>query len=137
MTRRALAKWKFIMLRRFYGAKKSSGEGGLLMSVRRALSGLFHRDDHATKLETVARNALISGIETIRTAFGPRYMGKAAEREMFATWDDIYRHIQEQKLASGVTARASVDAADLHRANVIYVLAKEHATRRTVAVVPS
>ena len=135
MTRFALAKWKFILLRRFYGAKKSNGEAGLLVSTRRALSGLFHSDDHATKLETVARNALTSGIETIKAAFGPRYVSKASEREMFATWDNIYRHVYDQKLASGVAARASMDPAELHRDNVIHMLAKEHATRRTVAVV--
>jgi len=135
MTRFGLAKWKFIMLRRFYGARKSDGEGGLLVSIFRALSGLFHGGDHATKLETVARNALASGIGTIKAAFGSRYISKAAEREMFATWDDLYRHVYEHKLASGVAARASVDAAELHRTNVIHVLAKEHATPRTVAAV--
>ena len=135
MTPFALAKWKFIMFRRFYGGKKSNGQAGLLASVRRALSGLFHSGDHATKLETVARNALTSGIETIKAAFGPRYIGKAAEREMFATWDNIYRQVYEQKIASRATARASMDPAELHRGNVIHVLAKEHSTRRTVAVV--
>jgi radical SAM superfamily enzyme YgiQ (UPF0313 family) len=135
MTRFALAKWKFIMFRRFYGAKKSNGEAGLLASVRRALSGLFHGGDHATKLETVARNALTNAIETIKAAFGPRYISRAAEREMFATWDNIYRQVYGQKLASGAVARASIDSAELHRGNVIHVLAKEHSTRRTVAVV--
>ena len=60
LSRRDLAYWKFKMYRRFYGAKKRNGEDGLFASIRRAVSGLFHSDDHATKLETVVRNAMTS-----------------------------------------------------------------------------
>ena len=41
LSRSDLAIWKFKMFRRFYGARKRDGEGGLLVSIRRALRGLF------------------------------------------------------------------------------------------------
>ena len=132
LSRIDLAIWKFKMFRRFYGARKRDGEGGLLVAIRRALRGLFHSEDHASKLETVARNAMISGLETIRASFSPRYMKKSDERAMFASWDPIYRRIREQKLACGASPRAPADTTELHRANVIAVLAKEHGTARTI-----
>jgi anaerobic magnesium-protoporphyrin IX monomethyl ester cyclase len=131
-----LAIWKYRMFRRFYGARKRDGEGGLLVAIRRALRGLFHKDDHASKLETVARNAMISGLETIRASFSPRYMKKSEERAMFASWDPIYRRIREQKLACGAVTRAPADTTELYRANVIAALAKEHGTARTIVPVP-
>jgi len=132
-----LAAWKYKMFRRFYGARKRDGDGGLLVSIRRALRGLFHQDDHASKLETVARNAMISGLETIMATFSPRYMKRSEERAMFASWEPIYRRIRDQKLACGAAPRAPADTTELHRANVISVLAKEHATVRTIAAVPA
>jgi len=133
LSRIDLAIWKFKMFRRFYGARKRDGEGGLLVAIRRALRGLFHSEDHASKLETVARNAMISGLETIRASFSPRYMKKSEERAMFASWDPIYRRIRKQKLACGASTLAPADTTELHRANVIAVLAKEHGTVRTIA----
>jgi hypothetical protein len=132
LSRTDLAIWKFKMFRRFYGARKRDGEGGLVAAIRRALRGLFRSDDHASKLETVARNALTSGLETIRVRFSPRYMTRADERAMFASWDAIYRQIREQKLACDAATRAPADTTELHRANVIPVLAREHATARTI-----
>jgi len=132
LSRLDLVFWKFKMFRRFYGAKKRNGEDGLLSSLRRAASGLFHSDDHATKLETVVRNAMTSGIETILATFSPRYLNKTDERAMLASWDSIYRGVREQKLASGVATRAAVDSTDLHRTNVIFALTREHATIHTI-----
>jgi radical SAM superfamily enzyme YgiQ (UPF0313 family) len=136
LSRIDLAVWKYKMFRRFYGAKKRDGAGGLLVAIRRALRGLFHKDDHASKLETVARNAMISGLETLRAGFSPRYMKRSDERAMFASWDPIYRRVREQKLACGASTRAPADTTELHRANVIAVLAKEHETVRTITPVP-
>jgi len=132
LSRRDLTFWKIRMYRRFYSARKRNGEAGLLVSIRRALRGMFSSDDHATKLETVARNAAKSGLETVMAAFGRRYMKKADERAMFAGWDQIYRQVREQKLLSGAAMLAPVDTTELHRANVIPKLAKDHATARTI-----
>jgi anaerobic magnesium-protoporphyrin IX monomethyl ester cyclase len=137
LSRRALVTWKFRMYRRFYGAKKRNGEDGLLASIRRAVSGLFHGGDHATKLETVVRNAMTSLIETIMATFSPRYMPRAEERAMFASWDAIYRRVREQKIATGAAKRAPADTSELHRGNVIPALTKEHGTVRTIAAAPA
>jgi len=133
MSRIDLAIWKVRMFRRFYGAKKRDGEGSLLVSIGRALRGIFRSEDHATKLETVARNAATSALETMLAYFSPRYMPRADERAMFASWDPIYRRVREQKLACGAAALAPADTTELHRVNVISSLAKEHATVRTIA----
>jgi radical SAM superfamily enzyme YgiQ (UPF0313 family) len=136
LSRIDLAIWKVRMFRRFYSARKRDGEGSLLVSIARAVRGIFRKEDHATKLETVARNAFMSGVETILACFSPRYMKKSEERAMFASWDPIYRRIREQKLACGAITRAPADTTELHRANVIAALAKEHSTARTIAPAP-
>jgi radical SAM superfamily enzyme YgiQ (UPF0313 family) len=136
LSRWDLASWKFRMFKRFYGAKKA-GQDGLVGSIRRAASGLFNSDDHATKLQTVVRNAMTSGIETILANFSPRYLNKADERAMFGSWDAIYRGVREQKLASGAATRAAADTTELHRANVIFALTKEHAATHTIAAAPA
>ena len=135
LSRLDLAIWKFKMFRRFYGARKRGGEGGLLVAIRRALRGLFGSADHASKLETVARNALGSATETVLAAFSARYMNKSEERAMFASWDLIYRRIREQKLACGATTLAPADTTELHRGNVIPLLARDHGAARMIAPV--
>ena len=127
-----LVLWKFKLYRRFYGARKIDRQGGLLVSIRRALGGLVGGEDHATKLESAFRNALTSGLGTIGVLFRPRYLTKVEELAMFASWDGIYRRIREQKLASGVVSRAPADSAELHHTNVISALTKEHATAHSI-----
>jgi radical SAM superfamily enzyme YgiQ (UPF0313 family) len=137
LSRFDLVLWKIKLFRRFYRARKRDSEGNLLLSIGRALRGFFHRDDHATKLETVARNAMQSALETVLTCFRPRYMKKSEERTMFASWDPIYRQIREQKLASGAITRTPADTSELYRANIIPTLAKDHGTARTIAALPT
>jgi anaerobic magnesium-protoporphyrin IX monomethyl ester cyclase len=137
LSRLDLAIWKVKMFRRFYGARKRDSEGSLLRSVARAIRGMFRADDHESKLETVARNALISGIETVLAYLSPRYMKRSDERAMFASWDPIYRRIREQKLACGAITRAPADTTELYRVNVIPLLAREHGTARTIAPAPA
>jgi radical SAM superfamily enzyme YgiQ (UPF0313 family) len=133
---RDLAFWKLKLYRRFYGAKNGGAEGGALTSMRRALQGVFGGGDHATKLETAFRNGIMSGLETIRAFFGPRYVRRTDELAMFASWDGIYRSVRQQKLTSGAVERAPADTSELHRTNVIAALAKDHATARSIAPAP-
>ena len=135
LCRRDLTFWKFRMYLRFYRARKRHGEAGLLLSMRRAVKGLFRSDDHATKLESAARNALKSAIESLAATLGPRYMSRADERAMFAGWDGIYRQVRAQKIASGAVKPAPADTTELHKTNVILALAKEHAGGRSLAAV--
>jgi len=128
-----LMRWKIRMFRRFYAASKRNGEKGLWTSIRRALRGLFHSDDHATKLESALRNTLKSTRDSVLAAFSARYMPRADERAMFATWDAVHRQVREEKLATGAVTRAPADTAELHRVNVIPALVREHATHRSIA----
>jgi radical SAM superfamily enzyme YgiQ (UPF0313 family) len=131
-----LVRWKFRLYRRFYGSKRRDHSGGMLVSVKRALGGLLGSEEHTTKLESAFRNALTSGLDTVRVVFRPRYMNKAEERSMFASWDAIYRRVREQNLASGVVTRAPADTADLHRSNVIAALTREHGTPHAIGTAP-
>jgi len=135
LGRLQLAIWKFKMYRRFYSARKRDGDGSLLLAARRALRGLFSSEDHKSKLETVARNAVVTAFESMLAFFRPRYMKKSEERAMFAAWDTLYRRIREQKLACGAATRAPADTTELHRSNVIPVLSRDHGTARTIAQV--
>lgn len=127
-----LVRWKFKLYRRFYGATKRKSQGGLLASVQRAVGGLFGSGEHTTKLQSAFRNALASGLDTVRVVFQPRYMSEADKREMFASWDAIYRRVREQNLASGVVLRAPADTAELQRTNVIAALTREHGTPHAI-----
>ena len=135
LSRLDLAIWKIRMLRRFYGASRRDGEGGMLHSIWRAVYGIFRSDDHQSRLETLASNSFWNAMELLLTCFRPRYMARSEERAMMAQWDPIYRQIREQKLACGAIARAPANTADLHLANIIPALVKEHATARTIAPV--
>ena len=124
------------MFRRFYSATKRSGEAGLFGAVLRGLRGLIRKGDHQTKMETAVRHALTTGIETFLTVFRTRYMPRAEERAMVASWDPLYRRIHEQKLECGAIEPMSSNTAELYRSNIIPVLVKEHGTERTIVSVP-
>ena len=124
--------WKLRLYWRFYGATREDRAGGMLGSIKRAVGGLFGSEEHTSKLESAFRNALTTGIESIRVRFRPSYMDRAEELAMFASWDDIYRRVRDHNVARGVVTRAPADTAELHRGNVIFALTKEHATPRTI-----
>jgi anaerobic magnesium-protoporphyrin IX monomethyl ester cyclase len=136
LSRTDLALWKFKMFRRFYSAAKHNGEAGLMGAIRRAAHGLFSRGDHQRKIETAVRQAFTSGVETALAIFRPRYMKRSDERDMFASWNPIYRWIHEQMLEFGAITRTPADASELHRTNVIPALVKQHTTKRTIASLP-
>ncbi len=138
VTRWELFRWKMKFYRRFYGAKKKQGESqGMLSSVFRAIGGFFSREGHTSKLETAFRNGITSGLETVRTLFGRRWLSRADEARFFAGWDEIYRRIRNEKLAQGIVQRAPADARELHRNNVIGQLEQDHASARRMTLAPA
>jgi anaerobic magnesium-protoporphyrin IX monomethyl ester cyclase len=134
MGRLDLAQWKVKFFRRFYAAKRREQGARLPAAIKRVVKGILESGDHESKMETVLRNALFSGVETARANFSPRYQSEADERAMFASWDDIYRKIREQKVACGASARAPADTTALHQHNVIAALGKDHGTERTITL---
>src|SRR5262249_47942694 len=124
LSRIDLALWKVKLFRRFYSSARRDGDGGLVRAVSRAIGGVLRRGDHKTKMETAVRHAFTTGMETILASFRPRYMKLSDERSMFASWDDIYLRIYEQKLACGAIARMPLDTTELHRANIIPTLVR-------------
>jgi radical SAM superfamily enzyme YgiQ (UPF0313 family) len=133
MSRLGLGLWKYRMAWRFYKTKQRSGEAGLSNAFRRALTGLFRKGNHKTRMETVIRHGVTTGMETILASFRPRYMKRSEERRMFASWDAVYRRIHEQKVECGAVNRQPADTTVLHRTNVVPALVKEHTTVRTIA----
>jgi hypothetical protein len=120
------------MFRRFYGTTKRNGESGLMSAIWRGFRGLFRRGDHQTKMETAVRHAFTTGMGTLLASIRHRYMSRSDERGMFASWDTIYRRIHQQKLECGAIERINVDTTELHRANIIPTLVREHTTARTI-----
>lgn len=133
LSRWSLALWKLRMFRRFYGANKRDGDGGLAKALWRAAYGIFRRGDHQTKMETAVRHGVTTAIQTITAALQPRYMNRSEENRMFASWDQLYRRVYEQKLACGSITRLSPDQ-QLHQANVVPMLVRDHSTARTIGL---
>jgi len=130
-SRLRLTYWKFKMTHRFYSAPRREA-AGLIRTAFRALGGLFDKGEHHTRLETAFRHGVWAGIQTLQAFLLPRYMSKAKERRMFASWDGIYRRIHEQKLECGAVQLQPADTTELHRKNVVPALIKEHTTARTI-----
>lgn len=128
----ALVLWKLRLYRRFYGAKKRDSRDGFVRSAMRALRGLVGDGSHATKLESAFRNALTSGMDTVKVLAGRRYMSRAEEAAMFGTWDAVFRSVREQKVANAVVSSSPADTTVLHRSNVIAALIKEHRTPHVI-----
>ena len=129
----ALSVWKIRMLLRFYAGKsRVVTPGGLIVSLRRALSGLSSGDGaHESKLQTAFRNAITSGLETIRTSMGQSWIPRAEELRLFEDWDAIFREIRRDQVARGAIGEHPADTRDLHRRNVIPVLRQNHQTARS------
>jgi len=133
LGRIGLSYWKYRMAHRFYSAP-SRKELSLLKSIRLAVTGLFRKGD-LTRVQTVVRHGVTTGLETLFAYLRPRYMKRSQERRMFASWDAIYRRIHEQKLECGAVSLQLADTTQLHRKNVVPSLVKEHTTVRTIAAV--
>lgn len=134
LNRWDLTRWKIGLMRRFYGSRKKRAENqGLISSIARAAHGLSSRSGHKSKLETAFRNGMTSGWETLRTMIGSRWMPLKEEKLMFAEWDSIYRGIRAEKIARGLVAEAPEDVRQLHKANVIPQLKRDHEGERAMA----
>lgn len=134
LSRADLARWKLRLFLRFYGSKRAAGpRPGLAASVRRALSGLG-AGGHDSKLQTAFRNAVASGLDTLRTRLRPGWMPAPEERAMFARWDAIFAHIRREKRAAGVSVSAPADTTELHKGNVVVALRREHETPRRIVL---
>ena len=135
LSRLELALWKVKMFRRFFGAARRDGNDGLAKAIFRAVRGILRKDDHQTRMDTAVRHAFTTGLESIAAALRPRYMGRSEERVMFASWDRTYRQIYEQKLACGAITRMPADTTELHQANIIPTLVRDHTAARTITSV--
>lgn len=134
LSRLDLFKWKLRMYLHFYRTKGvHADKGGLFASIRRAVSGVFSSGGHDSKLQTAVRHGLQSGFETVASRFGPRWLPRDEEVAMFSDWDNIFRRIRTQRLAAGAARPTPEDTADLHKKNVISILAQEHGGNRFVA----
>ncbi len=135
LSRLDLCCWKLRFYVRFYGAKKKLGsKSDVGTSLMRMVRGLVSSTEHDSKLQTALRNGVTSFWETLIAQFGPRWMSKADERELFADWDQIYREARKRKFELGVALPAPADTAELHRANVTPALVADHGVRKEFPV---
>ena len=130
-SRTQLAWAKLRLLLAFYAAgRRSTPEARrsgipLLAAIARALRGVG-TGKHASKLETVFRNALTSLWDSFRVQLRPGWMPRRAEPAMFRDWDVLYREIRSRKHETGELAALPPDPRHLHRGNVLHQLRREH-----------
>ena len=136
LSKLELSLWKLRLILRFYNEKSqnnSSGEGFFKL-LKNLTVGLFSKSKHQSKLQTAFRNGITTGLESIRSQFGPRWIPAREEREMFVAWDGIFRHIRQEKLRLKVIAPSLADSTDLHRHNVAPLLRKEHGSSHSIGL---
>jgi len=122
VSRVGLALWKLRMFRRFY----APGFRRLFTTIYHSLSGLGGSANHQSRLQTAFYNGLKSGWEMSKAMVGPRWMSRAEEASFFTNWDQIYRDVRNQKLATGVAQEIPTDSQELHRVSVTPMLKREH-----------
>ena len=130
-----LTRWKFRLFRRFYSQRRARVESeGLVTTVRQAVGALRGKRADASKLQTAFRNGMVSGIETAKAKVRHGWMARDEEKQMFASWDAIFREIREKNVRDGVHVLAPADTRELRDNNVIRELKATHAKRRRIPV---
>lgn len=117
--------WKFRFFFTFYSSK------GFFRSVFRGMKGIFSKS-HETRLAAAVHYAVISGLQAAKVQVGKPWISRSEEKAMFAGWDDTYRKIRGQNLASGVQVEAPADTTELHKSNVIDAIKRDHGTPHRV-----
>ena len=124
--------WKLKFYFKFYKAKKiKNKKSSLFRSIGVALTGLFSKKGHDSKLQTAFQNAYSSLIDTIISK-RKRWMSKNEEFDLFKNWDSIYRKIRSEKLSKGIVKISPVDTRELHLHNVIDQVKKDHHTSKVI-----
>jgi radical SAM superfamily enzyme YgiQ (UPF0313 family) len=131
LSKLELAELKIRMFLRFYGARhRSSERAPLLISIRRAISGLLGSGSHGSKLQTAFRNGLKSAYDTVKAQLKPGWIPRQEELQMFENWEAIYREIRRAKLADGRILQLPADTNKLHLMNYVPALRADHGNAR-------
>lgn len=134
LGRLKLTALKLRLYLKFYGAKRRLGtHKGPMLTLWRALSG-FGGAEHESKLQTAFRNGMISAWDCVKVRFKPGWMSLHEERELFKTWDAVFRNIRRQKASQGVYAAAPADTSQLHLTNVIPLVRQDHGASRVFTI---
>jgi hypothetical protein len=131
LDRPALFYWKVRYVAAFYGARlRKAGLRRALASTVRAMGPKSHEN----KLETAARIALKNGLANVAVLFGPRWLGRAEERELFAGWNAVFQDIWQKRRAAGLDPPAPLDSRELEHRTVNHVIQLDHRRRRVLAL---
>jgi anaerobic magnesium-protoporphyrin IX monomethyl ester cyclase len=125
-----LMAWKLRLYWRFFAAAGKA--------PAHATSGLIDGRDsgHLSKVRGALATAARSGWDVAKARLKPGWMPQREERQLFARWDAIYREIRARNLATGVAVRSPADSTELHRANVVKALKRDHETSRSLPILP-
>ena len=131
-----LTRWKFKLMRHFYGRQRALvGSSGLGSTVREALRSLRNKDGDTTKLQSAFRNGIESFVDTMKVKYRPGgWMSRRQEKSFFDGWDEIYRDIRRRNLESGAAVESPADTTELHSRNITKILKATHGTRRRIPV---
>ena len=131
-----LTKWKFRMMRHFYGRQRALvGSSGLASTVKEALKSLRNKDGDTTKLQSAFRNGIESFVDTAKVKSRPGgWMSRRQEKSFFDGWDAIYREVRRRNLETGAAVESPADTTELHSRNITKILKATHGTRRRIPV---
>jgi len=127
--------WKFRIFFAFYRTSRDAKLSGRTGSIGRAVTGLSKKA-HKSKLQTAFRIAAKTGLASLGVRFSARWISKRDEAALFKNWDALYRTIRAQKQDLGVTSQTSDKTDDIHLANAIPVLRRDHQSSRVIQLTP-
>jgi anaerobic magnesium-protoporphyrin IX monomethyl ester cyclase len=132
LGRLALTWWNFRVYARFFRVNWSwARRRGRKSTARRAVSGQWDRDD-GSKLPDALRFALRSGLASLATRFGPRWLSRRDEIALMADWDRTLHAIRSAQLAAGSVQAAPADTMRLHEQSIVPRMRRLHESARSV-----
>jgi anaerobic magnesium-protoporphyrin IX monomethyl ester cyclase len=132
-----LTRWKFRMMRHFYGRQRALvGSSGLGGTLREAVKSLRNEEGgDTTKFQSAFRNGIESFIDTMKVKYRPGgWMSRRREKSFFDGWDAIYRDVRRRNLETGAAVASPADTTELHSRNITKILKSTHGTRRRIPV---
>lgn len=125
---------KIMMYLKFYViGKRRHSHVSFFSTIVKVFRGALDRN-HSSRLQTALSNALKSGIDAIKAKQRKPWMSVTEEKNLFASWDAIYRNIREQRIETGIAELAPSDSNELHKRNIAQLIRREHAASFVVEV---
>jgi anaerobic magnesium-protoporphyrin IX monomethyl ester cyclase len=126
LGRLALTWWNLRVYARFFRSNWTwSRRRRQASAAQRAVTGQWDRED-GSKLPDALRFALRSGLASLATRMGPRWLPRREEESLMAGWDGVLHAIRAAQLASGSAEPGPADTTSLQAASIVPRLRRQH-----------